>query len=332
VSEPAVRKKWLLRVLRLTVLGLVLWGVSSSLYRGWQQLRHPQQPQQRVTIQPGWLVLAAVFYGVGMLPFGIFWLRSLSALGQRPGLLETMRAYYIGHLGKYVPGKAMVVVLRAGLLRSQRTNATVAAATVFLETLTMMAVGAFLAACVLLLMFREQGMLALLAVGLMIASGLPTVPVVFRKLTGWVLKRRTASEEVPLERITGGLIASGWGLAIVAWCLLGLSLWATLESVSAAVSLSSDFPIILAAVTLAMVAGFLSLLPGGAGVRDLILFELMVKPFGAGYALAASVLLRLVWLVSELLISSILYLMGRPASAGRIADGATQAEDPTRAA
>jgi len=52
---------------------------------------------------------------------------------------------------KYVPGKALVVILRAGLIRSRRVNAVVAAISVFYETLTMMAVGSFLAGAILVL-------------------------------------------------------------------------------------------------------------------------------------------------------------------------------------
>ena len=50
-----------------------------------------------------------------------------------------------------------------------------------------------------------------------------------------------------------------------------------------------------------------NLLPGGLGVRELVLDELMVEPFGRVAAIVSAVLLRLVWLVTELIISGILY-------------------------
>ena len=46
----------------------------------------------------GALSLAAMF------PSVLFWRRVLRVLGQNVGLLKAARAYYIGHLGKYVPG------------------------------------------------------------------------------------------------------------------------------------------------------------------------------------------------------------------------------------
>ena len=65
-----------------------------------------------------------------------------------------------------------------------------------------------------------------------------------------------------------------------------------------------------AAVALATVAGFLSFVPGGAVVREAVLAEtlgLLMPGLGGVTALVGSVLLRLVWLLSELAISGILY-------------------------
>ncbi len=52
----------------------------------------------------------------------------------------------------------------------------------------------------------------------------------------------------------------------------------------------------------------MSLLPGGLGVRELVLNALMVPEFGEVKALISAVLLRLAWLVTELVVSIILYV------------------------
>ena len=57
-----------------------------------------------------------------------------------------------------------------------------------------------------------------------------------------------------------------------------------------------------------MVAGFLSLIPGGLGVRDWILMTLLAPQYGAKTAVVSTVLLRVVWLLSELVVSAILYV------------------------
>ena len=73
----------------------------------------------------------------------------------------------------------------------------------------------------------------------------------------------------------------------------------------------SSLPLLVAAVSLAVVGGFVSMLPGGFVVRDALLLELLSPTCGSANALIASVLLRLVWLVSELTICGILELVKR---------------------
>ena len=107
------------------------------------------------------MVSAGLIYLLGLLPAGLYWHYVLKVLGQDVRLANTLRAYYIGHLGKYVPGKAMVVILRTGMVRGHRVDTAVAAASVFFETLTMMAVGAFLAAGILPLRLSEEQVLFL---------------------------------------------------------------------------------------------------------------------------------------------------------------------------
>jgi uncharacterized membrane protein YbhN (UPF0104 family) len=58
-------------------------------------------------------------------------------------------------------------------------------------------------------------------------------------------------------------------------------------------------------VSLATVAGFVSLLPGGAGVREAVLIGLMQQAgFSAPSALVAAAVLRIVWLAAELAIAA----------------------------
>ena len=60
-----------------------------------------------------------------------------------------------------------------------------------------------------------------------------------------------------------------------------------------------------------MVAGFLSLVPAGAGVREYVIMALVMQPFGEVAAIASAVLLRIVWLVAEVALAGILYVAVR---------------------
>ena len=314
-QQRSTRKKWIFRGIKLLVVVLVVWAVRRTLYQAWSQLgEYPWQ------LQPGWLVVSGGLYVVGLVPGGIFWHRVLLALGQDARLGETLRAYLVGHLGKYVPGKAMVVVIRTGMVRSHRVDTAVAAVSVFFETFTMMAVGAFLAAAILAVGYRDQTMMFCGAVGLMILAGLPTLPPVFKRLVRLVgVGRSDPTITENIGRLGYKTLLMGFGLMTLQWCLLGLSYWATLRAMGVPdLDPLTHLPRYTASVALAMVAGFVLLvLPGGIGVREAALAELMIpflKPRLAAHAelaaWASAAVLRLVWLVSELIIAGILYPLG----------------------
>jgi uncharacterized membrane protein YbhN (UPF0104 family) len=302
--------RWLKIVIRLVLLAIVTWGIWKTMVQASREMAAHEFQWGQVHV--AWLVAAGLLYLVGIAPCGIFWHRALWAMGQRPTWRESMRAFWIGHLGKYVPGKAMVVILRTGLVYSNRVNRTVAVTSVFIETLTMMAVGASVAAASLMLT-SENSTLMWLALGLMLMSGVPTWPPLFRRLVRWLqLHRANPQIDEALRGVDGRLMGFGWTIISLGWVTLGLSLWATMRALDVGdpqiLSSLHELPLLTATVGLAMVAGFLSLIPGGFGVRDWVLMTLLEPHYGARVALVSAILLRIVWLLSELLVSAILYL------------------------
>ncbi len=305
----APRRRWLglLKLsVRTLVLGLVAWGIWRTVNQAWPQLEARGFALGQVQFR--WLILAGLCYLVGLAPCWFFWHRTLRAMGQDPRWRESLRAFWIGHLGKYVPGKAMVVVLRTGLVHSARVSKTVAATSVFVETLSMMAVGACVAS-VILLITSTHWPLTCLALLLMVCSGVPTLPPIFRFCVRLLrVHRANPQMEQAIAGVDYRLMSTGWVTISVGWVFLGVSLWATLRSLPAVDVPLGSMPLLTATVALAMVAGFLSLIPGGLGVRDWILMELLAPQFGIDVALVSAILLRLVWLLSELCVSAILYV------------------------
>jgi glycosyltransferase 2 family protein len=309
------RKKWLILAVKLLIVVLLVWFIRGTLVKAWGQIQQHQAESPTWQLDLRWLALAGGLYLLGLLPAGLFWYRSLRVLGQDAKLGESLRAYYISHLGKYVPGKAMVVVVRAGLVRSQRVHAGVAAAAVFYETLTMMAVGAAIGAAFCAIRAREEGSMFWfsIALGLMLVTGLPTLPPIFTRLARLAgVGKSDPTTAANLQRIGYGTLLLGWMLMALLWVFLGLSLWATLRGMG----LSQLGPwehlfSYTGSISLAVVAGFLSLIPGGLGVRDVVLL-MLVRLFhiAEAEAVIAAGLVRLVWLLSEVLISVILYLGG----------------------
>jgi glycosyltransferase 2 family protein len=300
-------KRWILAAIKLLIVATVIWFIRRTLVDAWTQLgaRHWQ-------FDIWWLAASGGLYLFGTLLCGIFWHRALRALGQNVSLPQALRAYYIGHLGKYVPGKAMVVILRTGLVRGEGVDTALAAASVFFETLTMMAVGAFMSAAIVAIWFHEQTLLFSAAMAMMLVAGLPTLPPVFRRIVRLMgVGRANPAIIEKLADLGYGTMLLGWLLTAISWVMVGLSSWAVLRSLGAAdANPIGQLHLYTAAVTLATVVGFVSFVPGGAVVREAALAQflvLMMPQTDKATALVTAILLRLVWLVAELVISGILY-------------------------
>lgn len=259
---------------------------------------------------PGWLGAAGLAYAIGMLPAAWFWRACLLRLDQPAPAGLTLYAYCLGHLGKYFPGKAMVIVLRVGVLAPLRVLKVATTLTIFMETLTMMAVGSALAA-ICLYALRLDWRWTVLACGLMLLTFLPTLPPLLREVL-----RRTQRSVAPalmkvwLGRIDWTLLGSGWLAMTLTWIANGLSLYCVLRASPsaefAAVQWSTIALSSLGACAMAVVLGFVSFLPGGAGVREVVLSTMLTPMVGPIAALAAAVWIRVVWLMTELMMVLIL--------------------------
>jgi uncharacterized membrane protein YbhN (UPF0104 family) len=303
---------WL--ALKLVIIAVVVAFVWQTLVDAWSQL-----DEYPWAFHAGWIAVAAVFYILALLPPALFWYCCLQALGQHPRFWEAVRAYYIGHLGKYVPGKALVVVIRAGLIRGDRVDTGVAAASVFLESLTWIAVGSFLAAGYLAATLSHACPAFWGVVALMAVTGVPTLPRVFpvlARLAG--VGKRDPQIVEKLGQLGYKTTVLGWALMSVGWVFMGLAYWATFRAMGLPrIEGLAELPRYTAAVSLAVVAGFVAIfIPAGIGVREATLAKVMM-PYLRGItakaelaALGAAVLFRLVSVVSELGVSGILYGIG----------------------
>ncbi len=175
---------------KLAILALVVWGGHCTIVAALDDLK--SHHWQLARIQPAWILVAGLFYLVAQIPCAWLWQRVLVALRQPIVFLRALRAFLIGHLGKYVPGKAMVVVLRAALVGGPNVRTAPAVAAVFYETFTTMACGCVVAATILLIGYRgEHAWLILGALGLALLMGVPTIPVVFNRIMRIVPVSRT---------------------------------------------------------------------------------------------------------------------------------------------
>jgi len=325
MARPRYRQATI-RAVKWAVALLVLWAVGRHVYRTWNDLRAQSRP---LRLEAGWLIGSGLLYLGGLTAYGLFYERILrsSPTPVQPG--PALRAYLVSHLGKYVPGKAMVVVVRAGMLVPFGARASTAAIATFYETLVMMAAGGLIAAVgfapanwshsipisvsgwgsLELPLYRLAGWVGL---GLGLAFLGTVVPPVFGRLAGLVSLPIPGVGPEAMPHITWRLLAQGLFWSAGGWVLLGLSQLAVVRAIDPAGATNliarGLAPVVIASVALATVAGFVvAVLPGGLGVREGVLMSTLAPALGSDQAVIASLLLRLVWVAAELAAAAILF-------------------------
>ncbi len=312
-------KRLTIATVKSLVAVVVLWAVGRHVLRTWNDLG---DRRSSIQFDPLWLVGSGILYLAGLSAYGRFFERILHASPGPVGLVPALRAYLVSHLGKYVPGKAMVVVMRAGMVVPFGARASTAAIATFYETLVMMAAGGLVAAAgfataagsdrvnfalpvlgpVNVPVYR---LAALAGLGLGLAFLILVLPRVFGRIAGLVSSPIPGVGLEALPRLSGRLLVQGLLWSTAGWVLLGLSQLAVVRAFdpegARALVVLGLVPVVIASVALATVAGFVvAVLPGGLGVREGVLMSALAPALGSDRSVVAALMLRLVWVAAEL--------------------------------
>ncbi|HTI50751.1 MAG TPA: hypothetical protein VL475_07365, partial [Planctomycetaceae bacterium] len=133
------------------------------------------------------------------------------------------------------------------------------------------------------------------------------------RMKGSIPALGTLAQPIPLQTFAAGLV-----VFLGAWWLQGATLGLTLQALSPEPVSWSDWPLWTGTAAVSLVGGFLAIFaPGGLGVREGLLMELLRQQLGPHEAVAAAILLRGVTLVGELLMAGAVYVLIRaPAPRG----------------
>ncbi|MDA0281830.1 MAG: hypothetical protein O3B13_22395 [Planctomycetota bacterium] len=123
-------------LLRWGLFLLVLWYVASQAKTLWQN-------SSSIDVNIDWKYLAAagLISQLSWLPSTWFWHRLIVLLGGKSDAYPLIRAYYCGSLGKYLPGKAAVILIRSALLKQQQVSFVRASIASMVEAGAVMLVG-----------------------------------------------------------------------------------------------------------------------------------------------------------------------------------------------
>ena len=309
VAQPArpvevVRRtsRWRAAV-RLAVLVGFLGALTWALATQWGAVR-PLLGQLSVPS----LATALAVVAAGILATFLCWRAVLAELGGRLPVLAGARVFFLGQLGKYLPGSLWPVMAQMELGRDYHVPQRASGAAVGVFLLVVVGTGLAVAAATTPLLGPDAldaywWLLAVLPLAL-----LAVVPLVLNRLLALAL-RLTRRPPLPVPLSTGGLLrAAGW--ALLSWLAYGVHVWVL------AGQLGAGGPLLLARATGAFAAawcvGFLLLVaPAGAGVREAALVLLLAGALTRPQATVVAVVSRLLFVLGDLGWGAVGFLAGR---------------------
>ena len=212
----------------------------------------------------GWVAVAVALAAVGMTAIAVPWRHAIRLLGADMPMRQIVSRYYLGEIGKYLPGGVWPVLGRGELAVRGGVRRVPAYSSVLLSLLAL-----YLAAMIVVLvgmpvlLSGDDGsgpvvVLALLPLGL---------AALHPKVLGFVvdgierLTRRRIQLEVPTWRASVALVAR----YLPAWTAIGAATWA----VSRALDPNAEPLHVGVAAVLSWLIGFVLVpVPGGVGVRE----------------------------------------------------------------
>jgi uncharacterized membrane protein YbhN (UPF0104 family) len=272
------------------------------------------------------LGISWVLAGASVFVTMLAWREVLAALGARLSVPEGSRIFFLGQLGKYLPGSVWPLIAQAELARRTGTKRSVTVAANVVAVAASLTVGIVLGSGLLPFISPhvfDRFWWLLLTLPVLLACLHP-------RLITWGLNRLlTLARRAPLpEDMDPRLLLRAIGLCLLSWLLLG----AHICVLAAALSHHLSFEVFAASVggmALATAAGLLFLpAPAGVGVREVVLTLALSPIVTTDQALSIALLSRVALIFVDLVLGLAQVLLTRlkgadvtPSQPGRRAQG-----------
>ena len=278
--------RWLRLGFALLAVGLLSYAIVDQ----WHQVA-PRFGQ----LSAVGLAISSVAVLAGMFAMLKTWQVTVAGLGSPLDLVQAGRIFFLGQLGKYVPGSIWPVVVQMELGADAGVpRATSVLTLLFIYLLYTTSAALVSAACLPWVTHLVPIWLAVLAFVAGVALLLP--PVLNRLIDLGLRLLRQSSR--PRMRPRAILVAFGWALAM--WACFGLHILVLARDLHPPYTAH----LLLLAVggyTLAWICGFLFVLaPAGGGVRELVLTALLAGTIGHDAGFAVALVSRLMMTAADL--------------------------------
>jgi len=245
-----------------------------------------------------WLVALALILGLaGMTTIGLNWHFILRDLGAEvPSVQASLHQYFVGQLGKYVPGGIWPIVGRAEMAHRGGASRTAAYGGT-LMSLAATYLASLLTAALLLASSLLRGdspswavwLLFLIPVGILLLH-----PRALNWAIGWM--SRVLKRELSIQLPSWSRSITTIALHVPSWLAISGATWL----ISKALGGDVGFDLIGVATCIAWFLGFVVIgLPGGIGVREAV-FVSLASPLGPSLAATVALVARAIFVIVDL--------------------------------
>ena len=242
---------------------------------------------------PGWMAAGFVLAAVGMVAIAVPWKAVLAVLGGHMSAAQVVARYFVGELGKYIPGGVWPILGRGELARRAGVPRPAAYGSVLLSLVSLYMAAALVVLVGLPAVVGGDGngwfaALLLLPIGVLALH--PRVVGAVVDLLGRLL-RRPIDVAIPSWRTAVFLVAR----YVPAWIAVGGATWAVARSLEPSAAVAE----VGTAAVLSWIVGFVVVpVPGGVGVREAA-FVATAGSLDPGLAAVVAVVVRVLFVVVD---------------------------------
>ena len=230
------------------------------------------------------------------------WRSLLASLGSPLPLTVAGRIFFIGQLGKYLPGSVWPVLMQTELAKAENVPRVRTATAAILAMGITLAAGllAVIATLPLLTSGETAGYRWIVLAAPVLLIGL--LPRIINPALGWLLR---LAKRPPLEHpLTGRAVLVALVWALISWVLLCAHVWLLAVRLGAPPGRAALLAI--GGFAFAWTAGFLVVFaPAGAGVREVILVATLTTVLDAGEATVIALVSRVLMSLADLIVAGL---------------------------
>jgi hypothetical protein len=280
------------RFLKPVALILVLAGMTAIVVQNWAGIS-----DGIARLDPAAVGGALVAVLVGLFAAMLSWRAVLTGMGSRLPIVAAARVYFLGQLGKYIPGSLWPIVAQAELSKEYgvpRTRSGVAALTQMMVSLV---VGVVVAGVSLAASSGGALLTYWWLIFVVVGGVIALIPRVLNRLI-LIASRLVRRPVESVEQITGRAV-----LESAAWCVLMFAMFgAQVYLLARGIGASGEglFLLTTGSYALAWSVGFaLVILPAGAGAREAVLILVLAPLVARQDALAIALIARILMLAGD---------------------------------